>query len=123
MTPAHLVETSHATDALNRAAVLDRLGGDVGLLREITAIFLAEYPDLLAQIGEAIRQGKARDVERSAHTLKGAVANFGFSSATDAALQLELIGRRGRLAEAPAAFEALLACFDELQPLLTDLLQ
>ena len=108
---------------LDRAAVLDRLGGDAALLREITAIFLAEYPDLVRQIRNAIDRGNARELEHAAHTLKGAVSNFAVEPATRAALTLELIGRQGRLAEADPAFDTLLEQFRKLEPLLEKLLQ
>lgn len=120
---ANPIELTHPCGSLNRAAVLDRLGGDATLLREITNIFLAEYPGLLAQIREAIQSGRHRDLECAAHTLKGAVANFGVVSATQAALDLELLGRQGRMAEAQAAYDVLLERFRELEPLLVKLLQ
>ena len=120
---ANTSELSSPCGPLNRAAVLDRLGGDTTLLREITAIFLAEYPGLLAEIRDAIATGKSRDVERAAHTLKGSVSNFGVVAATKAALELELIGRHGRMADAPAAFNHLLERFRELEPMLVKLLQ
>ena len=122
MTYANPIELSPC-GPLDRAAVLDRLGGDAALLREITAIFLTEYPDLLRQIRNAIEEGDAGKVERAAHALKGAVSNFAFAPATQAALELELIGRQGRLAEAAPAFDALLGQFRDLEPLLATLLQ
>lgn len=120
---ANPVQFSTACAPLNRAAVLDRLGGDAALLREISAIFLAEYPLLLARIREAVELGQPAALERSAHALKGAVSNFGAAAATQAALELEIIGRQKRLADAPAAVAMLLECLRELEPQLTELLQ
>ena len=120
---ANPIELSSPCGRLNRAAVLDRLGGDTTLLREITAIFLAEYPGLLAQIRDAIEAGQPRQLERAAHSLKGSVSNFGVTAATEAALDLERIGRHGQMGAAPAAFTVLLERFRELEPLLLKLMQ
>ena len=92
---------------VDRAAVLDRVGGDEHLLREIIEIFLEEYPALIAEIGSSVERHDAHALERSAHTLKGSIANFGARSATQAALDLELMGRRKDLRLAPAVIATL----------------
>jgi HPt (histidine-containing phosphotransfer) domain-containing protein len=92
---------------LNKHAVLDRIGGDESLLGEIAIIFLQEYPELMSEIRAAIASGDAARLERSAHSLKGAVSNFCVQSATQAAFQLETMGRRGELQSAPGALRAL----------------
>ena len=92
---------------IDRAAVLDRIGGDESLLGEIASIFLQEYPDLLNEIRSAIALGDAAKLERSAHSLKGAVMNFCVPSATQAAYQLENIGRQGDMQKAPTALKTL----------------
>lgn len=55
---------------------LDRIDGDVDLLKEVIEIFLKDTPGLLADLYAAIRSGNARAVERAAHTLKGTAANI-----------------------------------------------
>ena len=106
------------SDGLDRAAVLDRVGGDESLLREITEIFLTEYPCLLEEIRTAVHTGDPNRLERYAHTLKGSVANFGAPEATRAAYQLEQIGRTQELDQAPAALRALELHFSALKPAL-----
>jgi HPt (histidine-containing phosphotransfer) domain-containing protein len=103
---------------IDRTALLDRVGGDVDLLREITNIFLAEYPALIGDIQEAVASRDARKLERAAHSLKGSVANFGAQGAVDASYRLETIGRRGLLEEAPDALATLLMDFQRLHPVL-----
>jgi two-component system sensor histidine kinase/response regulator len=95
------------TSVVDRAAVLDRVGGDEELLSEIIDIFLEECPSLVAAIRDAVRKQDARALERSAHSLKGSVSNFGAASATQAALDLELMGRRGEVQRAAATVELL----------------
>ena len=92
---------------VDRAAVLDRVGGDEELLREIIDIFLEEYPSLVAGIRDAVEKKDAGALERSAHNLKGSVSNFGAESATRAAADLELMGRKGEIQRAPVVVEVL----------------
>lgn len=110
-------------ESVDRAAVLDRVGGDESLLREITEIFLTEYPSLLEEIRSAVRAGDPSRLERFAHTLKGSVSNFGAAEATQAAYQLEQIGRAQHLEEAPAALRALELHFSALKPALEEMVR
>jgi HPt (histidine-containing phosphotransfer) domain-containing protein len=98
---------------LDRATALARVGGDVDLLKEIAALFLDEYPRALDDMHNALAAGDAHTLERSAHGLKGSVANFGARTAVDAAFQLEQLGRAHKLDQAPpalAVLERTLAC-------------
>jgi HPt (histidine-containing phosphotransfer) domain-containing protein len=100
---------------LDLARVLDRVGGDQDLLKEIAEIFLEEYPGLLQEIREAVKSGDSQRLERAAHSLKGSVSNFGVQPATQAALQLEQLGRRGQVkgsAEALTVLERQLRLLD-----------
>lgn len=108
---------------LDREAVLDRVGGDESLLREIAEIFLSEYPGLIDGIRDAITRKDAHTLEHCAHTLKGSVSNFGADAATNAAYQLEMLARRKNLEEAPAALRALELHFASLEPALQSLLK
>ena len=92
---------------VDRAAVLDRVGGDEELLQEIIVIFMEEYPALINGIREAVKKQDPAALERSAHNLKGTVSNFGAPSATQAALDLELMGRKGDILRAPALVRVL----------------
>ncbi len=75
-----------------------RVGGDAELLQELAQLFLEEYPKLMGELRAALEQGDAKLVERTAHGLKGSVANFGAKPAVDAAYQIEQLGRGGELA-------------------------
>lgn len=92
---------------LDRATALSRVGGDLELLKEIAALFLDEYPRELAEIRKALAAGDAHTLERSAHGLKGSVANFGARAAVDSAFQLEQFGKAGKLDQAPPALAKL----------------
>jgi two-component system, sensor histidine kinase and response regulator len=92
---------------LDRATALARVGGDLDLLKEIAALFLDEYPRELDDIHKALATGDAHLLERTAHGLKGSVANFGAAAAVEPAFQLEQLGRAGKLDQVPPALAAL----------------
>ena len=71
--------------------------GNRRLLREIVRLFLADCPQRLAEIKDAIRRGDAVALGRAAHTLKGSVGNFAAKNAFAAAQRLETMGRDGDL--------------------------
>jgi len=94
-------ESSVKRAVLDKDVILDRVGGDAELLREIVNLFLQDYPPLVDKIKVALQQSDALLLEKAAHTLKGSVGNFGAESAVQAALNLENVGRTKQMAEAP----------------------
>mgnify|MGYP001097660140 CR=1 FL=1 len=94
-------------EVIDRAALLERLGGDVELFEEIAGLFREDCPKLLSEIRSAVHGADAPALERAAHTLKGCVANFGAQAAFDAALRLERLGRARELDGAASACETL----------------
>lgn len=106
---------------LDREVALSRVGGDVQLLKEIAALFLSEYPKILDELRAAAERGDARRLERTAHSLKGSVSNFGAGVAVEAARSLEAMGRAHQLAEAEQVIRtlelALAALHSELEQL------
>ena len=103
---------------LDKAALLDRVGGDTELLGELAVIFKDDCPRLLDEIRDAVSLGDAEKLGRSAHTLKGSVGNFAAEDAFQAALLLEKIGREG---EMPLAQNALEELEKEIQSVLNEL--
>jgi two-component system sensor histidine kinase/response regulator len=75
-------------------------GGDLEFLAEIITLFLETCPELLSEIEDAISREDATGLCRSAHTLKGAVANFGAKAVVEQARALEMMGRNGNLSSA-----------------------
>lgn len=96
------------------AAALARLGGDADVLRQIAEIFLRQHTAHHDAIQRAFQTGDAEALARSAHALKGAVANFDAHAVHAAAANLEAIGRRGDLERAPDAARSLAAALDTL---------
>lgn len=61
---------------IDKEHLLDRFGGDDELLQEVAMLFLQEVPVLMTAIEESIQNRNAIEAERTAHTLKGIIANF-----------------------------------------------
>lgn len=96
-----------AAPAIDRADLLERLGGDAELLAELAEIFYAETPRMLTALRTAAEVGDASNVQRVAHTLRGSVAVFGAHAASQAAQSLEQMARGGSLAGSAGALAAL----------------
>jgi two-component system sensor histidine kinase/response regulator len=90
--------------------------GDPEFLTEIVNLFLETYPDLLREIENAISRKDAGGLCRAAHTMKGAVANFGAKAVVERAKSLEEIGRRGDLASAGQGVQELRAILEQFLP-------
>jgi PAS domain S-box-containing protein len=112
-----------AGTVFDEAAALRRLGGDAELLKELLGVFLAEAPQLMAQMHGALAEGDAARLRRAAHTLKGSVGNFGPSAVFDAAQRLEILAQNDSLAGAGELFEDLAADLERLRPILAAVIE
>jgi two-component system, sensor histidine kinase and response regulator len=101
--------------SLDREVALARMGGDPELLKEIANLFLDNYQEWLGELRLATARGDAKMVERTAHGLKGSVANFGARNAVEASLNLENLGRNRDLAGATESLAALEAALETLR--------
>ena len=97
-----------------RAALLECVGGDFALLREIVALFAEDAPRQLEAMRKAIAAGDAKALADAAHTLKGAAANFDPGEAAGLALRLERLGRAGTLEGAAELCDALAKAIGDL---------
>ncbi len=88
-------------------AVVERLGGDAKLARELADIFLKDRPGMMRRIDRARVARDAEELRMAAHALKGAVANFGFEAASAAAQRLERLGQDVGTAELDEAWAGL----------------
>jgi len=100
--------------AVDLSAALARVSGDQELLEEIARLFLEQYPEALERIRQAIAASDGAALEREAHLLKGAVANFEAPAAAEAAFRLEKAGRVGDWQAVPAAFGELEAALEKV---------
>ncbi|MBC8549689.1 MAG: Hpt domain-containing protein [Candidatus Brocadiales bacterium] len=87
--------------------ILKRFDGDKEFLAELVGIFINDIPKQLSEIKEAVDNLNSKDLEKSAHKLKGAIANFEEEAALEAALKLEMMGRENRLDGVKDAYDIL----------------
>jgi len=69
--------------------LLDRLGGDTDLVRELVALYIVEYPKQLADLQSAVASRDLKRVQQAAHKIKGTVRNFAAAPAESSAQALE----------------------------------
>ncbi len=86
---------SSSTSSVDFADLLYRLDGDQELAREILLMFKEEYPALLRSLQVAVAGREMRQVETTAHTLKGMLANLSAVHALSTAAFLEQLSRNG----------------------------
>jgi CheY-like chemotaxis protein len=89
---------NRSTGPVNTPELLQRIDGDRAFLSELVAIFREDYPRQIRIAREAIARKDAGEVERVAHTLKGALSNLSATAAASFAAELETMGKSGNLA-------------------------
>jgi CheY-like chemotaxis protein/HPt (histidine-containing phosphotransfer) domain-containing protein len=109
--PAAAGSTSSVFD---RDQLLERLEGDGALLDEIIALYRETCPALVADLRQAASSRDGDAVYRTAHALKGMVAQFGAPAATTALLEIERLGREGNLERLDAC---VVTALDEIERL------
>ncbi len=95
------------TEIINRSELEERLDGDFSLFGELTDLFFDDSIALLKKIEDSIKTKNAESLRKTAHTLKGAVANFSATKAYEAAFALEISGRDNSLDDAEEKFSIL----------------
>jgi PAS domain S-box-containing protein len=83
--------------------LVDFLGGDEGLARDIVETFRRESPAMLNDVREAARLGSCPALGDAAHRLRGALLTLTARPAAEAAQNLERLGRGGGPAEVAEA--------------------
>ena len=105
--PVPPAKRAKAAASWNRAEALDRIGGDEELLRDLCHIFLEESPKLLQKLQVALAAGDSDGVMRAAHSIKGESSYLGAGETSQAARQLEEMGRNKDLSGADATVAVL----------------
>jgi CheY-like chemotaxis protein len=96
-------------------SILDAVGGNMTLLARVRDAFAAQSPRLLATMHEAIGQSDSDALSAAAHTLKGAISNFGDGDAMAAAIDVERAGRVADFTTAAALLPRLEAAVADLE--------
>jgi PAS domain S-box-containing protein len=87
-------------EGLDREALLARVGGDPKFLRKLVGAFLADAPKKMSEIRRALAHRDGEALAGAAHSLKGAVSNFGAAEVVARAKALETQARAGEMSAA-----------------------
>ena len=79
------------------AKLLEMVGGEKVYLVELIDSFLADAPQLLADMEQAAEGGNAAALRLTAHSLKSNAADFGAAALRDLCKELEMRGKNGDL--------------------------
>ncbi len=88
--------------------------GDEEFLKELVEIFINDAPEHMSEIEEAVDSRNSEALEKSAHKLKGAVANFGKNATTDTAFKLETMGKENNMDGVKEAYDTLVKDVENL---------
>jgi CheY-like chemotaxis protein len=105
--PMPAPDPSDRREQIDLSALRARLDDDVDFIQEIIGLFLSHSPGLLADIEKAVADRDSQRIERSAHSLKGAVRNIFDGFCAQVAQQLECAGRSSDLAKVDGLFAEL----------------
>ncbi|BBH52080.1 PAS domain-containing hybrid sensor histidine kinase/response regulator [Fluviispira sanaruensis] len=90
--------------ALDKEKILNHFSGDWQILARYIELFFVYFPKMLSSIEEAIEKNEAKNLEISAHKLKGNVGSFFVNEITAELKKLEEMGNKGDLTAAHELF-------------------
>lgn len=103
-----------AADPIDKPVAVARLGGDESLFRDFARSVLAESPGMLAEIRDALADGRFEEAHRTAHGLKGMLATLEARPATAAAAEVEKLTKEQDAAGAATETDRLSVELDRL---------
>ena len=115
--------TPNLGPAIEIQAFVSRTNGDEELARELVRIFVDDSRELLLKLRRAVDEGDCATVERDAHTIKGMLGYFSDRTTLDFALQLQTMGAKGDIADAPSVLLELEQSLNSLRSSLTSFLR
>jgi two-component system sensor histidine kinase/response regulator len=119
-----MTQNSHESrEQIDRVSLLERVEGDQELLSEMIHIFQEEAPNLMKAMRDALQRGDMVVLERSAHSLKGAVGNLSAKATAAAALQLEKDAKNNDVESAKGSLVEVERTVKQLLPLLAEICQ
>ncbi|MBF0572252.1 MAG: response regulator [Desulfamplus sp.] len=109
----NIITTQYSSlDIFDASELLDRVMGDEELAASLVKIFLADTPNEITKLQEAVEKGDVKEVAANAHKLKGAAAIIGSSALKQVAEDIEFSGRNGDIEKAAALVPTLRNLFN-----------
>jgi response regulator RpfG family c-di-GMP phosphodiesterase len=101
-------------------ALMKRLDIDEKLVREIIDVYLNDTPIQLSRLKEYFKTGDLLLIQRCAHSIKGASANFCVGMINKTAQEIELSAKQGNIEMIKPLIDTIEAQFGELKDILTE---
>jgi signal transduction histidine kinase/DNA-binding NarL/FixJ family response regulator len=93
-------DASQVVIDLDWPQVLEAMGGDEAILREVADAFVTSAPTMLQALSDSLAARDSERLRRAAHTLRGSIGYFTKEGAYPIAGDLETLARNSRLDEA-----------------------
>ena len=92
---------------LDRALILDRLGGDEEIFSMMLDMYVQDVESNCAVLGAAFDSGDPVALQREAHTVKGLLATFSDDAGAEEALLIEQMAKEGSVSRLGCSVRAL----------------
>jgi PAS domain S-box-containing protein len=100
---------------LGREDLINRVNGDLDLLKDLSDLYLEEYPQRLEEVRNGIEQHDFSNIKKAVHNLKGVYLNFGSDKAAEVAKKIEKLASANDLDGISNLYNELELCSNELQ--------
>ena len=77
--------------AVDFSRIKETSDGDTDFEKELFGVFLEDCEERIERLNEALAAGRLSDIQREAHTIKGAAANVGTTHLQEIAMHLEAL--------------------------------
>jgi len=98
----------------DKADLMERLDGDMSLAVDLAELFVTDVREKLRGLGKAIEEKSGEEIEKEAHSLKGAASNISAERVRHLAAGIETAGTQNDMASVLVAYKHLLAAVEEL---------
>jgi CheY-like chemotaxis protein/HPt (histidine-containing phosphotransfer) domain-containing protein len=105
---------AHAGPPLDRSELLERVGGDAALARELLDMFRNEWPEKMGSARQALDAGDMAGVRSVAHEVKGTAANLSAAAIVAAAVRMGQAARDNDAQAVAGALEELEEAFRDM---------
>lgn len=113
----------HNDEIIDIPKILEQIGGDKELLREVFRVFLDDSPDIRSRLTAALARKDILQLREVAHCAKSAVGNFCTEKAVAAAIELEEACKNGETAHLEKLTESLGSALIEVEEALRNALE
>jgi len=107
----------------DKEALLKAFDNDWDFFLEVVDMFVADYPQMMTDIKQAIEEQDSSKLERTAHALKGMLGNFQVEPSVEKAFTLEKLGRNKTFDSAADTYDSLAGDLSRLEEVFVNMSQ